>query len=56
MATKDETAGQHHRLNGNDSEQAPGGGEGRTAWRAAVHGAAESDTADGLNNRDKSGA
>ena len=31
--------GQHHRLNGHDSEQAPGGGEGQGSLDAAVHGA-----------------
>ena len=31
-------------------------GKDRKAGRAAVHGVAESDTADGLSNRDKAGA
>ena len=30
--------GWHHRLNEHEFEQAPGDGEGREAWRAAVHG------------------
>ena len=34
--------GWHHRLNGHKSEQAPGDGEDREAWRAAVHGVASS--------------
>ena len=40
--TEDEMAGWHHRLDGQESEQALGAGEGREAWRAAVQGAAES--------------
>ena len=35
---QDEMVGWHHRLNGQESEQAPGDSEGRGAWRAAVHG------------------
>ena len=31
-------AGWHHQLNGHEFEQAPGVGDGREAWRAAVHG------------------
>ena len=41
--TEDEMVGWHHRLNGHEFEQAPGGGD-REAWRAAVHGAAKSGT------------
>ena len=37
-------AGWHHPLDGREFEQAPGDGEGRRAWRAAVHGSKESDT------------
>ena len=36
--------GWHHRLNGHEFEKSPGDGEGQEAWRAAVHGVAESDT------------
>ena len=32
--------GWHHRLNAHESEQAPGDGEEREAWRAAVLAAA----------------
>ena len=35
-------AGWHHRLNGHESEQALGAQMDREAWRAAVHGVAES--------------
>ena len=37
-------AGWHHRLDGHESEQAPGVGDGQEAWRAAVHGVAKSRT------------
>ena len=40
--TEDETVGWHHQLNEHEFEQAPGGGEGQEAWRAAVHGVAKS--------------
>ena len=30
-----------HRLEGHEFEQTPGGGEGREAWCAAVHGVAK---------------
>ena len=30
--------GWHHKLNGHESEQAPGNSEGQEAWHAAVHG------------------
>ena len=36
--------GWHHRLNGHKSEQTLEDGEGRGAWRAAVHGVAKSQT------------
>ena len=36
--TKDEMVGWHHRLNGHKFEQAPGAGDTREAWCAAVHG------------------
>ena len=42
--TEDEMAGWHHLLNGHESEQAPGVGNGQAAWCAAVHGVANSQT------------
>ena len=42
--TEAEMVGWHHRLNGHESEQAPGVGDGQEAWRAAVHGVAKSRT------------
>ena len=36
--------GWHQRLNGCEFEQAPGVGEGREAWHAAVRGLTESQT------------
>ena len=36
--TEDEMVGCHHQLDGHEFEQAPWVGEGREAWRAAVHG------------------
>ena len=35
--TEDETFGWHHWLNEHEYGQAPGGGDGREAWCAAVH-------------------
>ena len=40
--TEDEMVGWHHRLDGCEFEQAPGVGDGQQAWRAAVHGVANS--------------
>ena len=37
-------AGWPHQFNGRESEQVPGDGEGREAWRAAVHGVTKSQT------------
>ena len=40
--TTDVIVGWHHRLDGCEFEQAPGVGDGQQAWRAAVHGVANS--------------
>ena len=40
--TEDEMAGWHHGLDGRESERTPGVGDGREAWRAAIHGVANS--------------
>ena len=40
--TEDEMVGWHHRLNGHGFVWTPGVGDGREAWRAAVHGVAKS--------------
>ena len=42
--TKDEMVGWHHWLNGHQSEQAPGDGEGQEAWCAVVHGVTRNQT------------
>ena len=42
--TEDEMVGWHHPLSGHEFEQAPGDVKDREAWRAAVHGVAESQT------------
>ena len=42
--TEDEMVGWHHGLNGHESEQTLGDGEGREAWCATVHGVAKSRT------------
>ena len=44
--TEDEMVGWHHELNGYESEQTPGDGEGqdREAWSAAVRGVTKSQT------------
>ena len=43
--TEDEMVGWHHRLDGRESEQASGVGDGQgEAWCAAVHGVAKSQT------------
>ena len=41
--SEDEMAGWHHWLYGRESEWTPGVGDGRGAWRAAIHGVTESD-------------
>ena len=42
--TDDEIVGWYHQLYGHEFEQAPGDGEDRKAWLAAVHGVAKSRT------------
>ena len=42
--TEDDMVGWHHRLSGHVFEQAPGVGDYREAWHAAVHGVAKSRT------------
>ena len=44
MQKEDEMVGWHHRLNGHEFEQAPGGSEGQEGLRAAVHGVTKSRT------------
>ena len=40
--TEDDMVDWHHQFNGHEFEQAPGDGEVREAWRAAVHGVTKS--------------
>ena len=48
---EDEIAGWHHRLNGHEFEQAPGGGEGQGSLACCSPGGRkESDTTERLNN------
>ena len=42
--TEDEKVGWHHQLNGHDSEQTPGDGEGQGSQCAAVRGATKGQT------------
>ena len=42
--TEDEMVGWCHCLDGHEFEQAPGLGDGRESWRAAVHGVTKSQT------------
>ena len=41
--TEDEIAGEHHRLNGHESEQTPGDSEGRNCGMLQSMGSQESD-------------
>ena len=40
----DEMVGWHHQLNGPESEQIPGDGEGQGTWHAIIHRTAKSQT------------
>ena len=40
--TEDEMVGWHHRLDGREFALTLGFGDGRVAWRAAIHGIAKS--------------
>ena len=40
---------QHYRLNGHESEQTLGDGDGQEAWHGAVHGVTELDMTEQLN-------
>ena len=42
--TEDEMAGWHHQLDAHELRWTPGVGDGREAWRAAIHGVAKSRT------------
>ena len=54
--TEDEMVGWHHRLNGHESEQAPGDGEGQGRLACfSPWGRRESDTPEKLNNNKKAG-
>ena len=42
--SEDEMVGWHHRLDGHEFEQAPGVGDRKEAWHAAVYGVTKSRT------------
>ena len=48
--TEDEMVGWHHQLNGHDSEQTPGDGEGQGSQCATVYGISRSQTRLSNNN------
>ena len=56
--TEDEMVGRHHRLSGQEFEQAQGDSEvkDRVAWNAAFHGVTASDTTEQLNTNNISSA
>ena len=55
--TEDELAGEHHRLDGHESEQAPGDGEGqRSLACCSPWGRKESDTTERLNDNSEPGS
>ena len=45
--------GWHHCLDGHEFEQTPGDVKDRETWRVVVHGVAESDTTEQVNNNSK---
>ena len=51
--TEDEMVGQHHRLNGHESEQAPGDSEGQGSLPYCSSWGHESDMTQRLNNNNK---
>ena len=56
--TEDEMVGRHHRLSGQEFEQAQGDSEVKdmVAWHAAFHGVTASDTTEQLNTNNISSA